>query len=165
MKKGNEVIYVGTIFAGASWENAAKGIMNPGDASVTVLWPFVSTLEEKYKEFLSEDAKNRELKARQEAEAKAAADKAAAELKAKEEAEVAAALKAKEEAEAKAAAELKATQEAEAKAVAEKLAAEKIAAAKLASAKKSTITCVKGKLTKKVTAVKPKCPVGYKVKK
>jgi hypothetical protein len=31
--------------------------------------------------------------------------------------------------------------------------------------KKSTITCVKGKLTKKVTAVKPKCPAGYKVKK
>ena len=30
---------------------------------------------------------------------------------------------------------------------------------------KTTITCVKGKLTKKVTAVKPKCPNGYKVKK
>jgi hypothetical protein len=30
---------------------------------------------------------------------------------------------------------------------------------------KTTITCVKGKLTKKVTAVKPKCPRGYKVKK
>jgi hypothetical protein len=29
---------------------------------------------------------------------------------------------------------------------------------------KSTITCVKGKLTKRVTAVKPKCPTGYKVK-
>ncbi len=29
----------------------------------------------------------------------------------------------------------------------------------------STITCVKGKLTKKVTAIKPKCPPGYKVKK
>jgi hypothetical protein len=28
----------------------------------------------------------------------------------------------------------------------------------------STITCVKGKLTKKVTAVKPKCPAGYKKK-
>ncbi len=28
--------------------------------------------------------------------------------------------------------------------------------------KKSTITCVKGKITKKVTAVKPKCPTGYK---
>jgi len=31
--------------------------------------------------------------------------------------------------------------------------------------KASTITCTKGKLTKKVTAVKPKCPSGYKVKK
>ncbi len=31
--------------------------------------------------------------------------------------------------------------------------------------KRTTITCVKGKLTKKVTAVKPKCPTGYKVKK
>ena len=30
--------------------------------------------------------------------------------------------------------------------------------------KKTTITCVKGKLTKKVTAVKPKCPAGYKKK-
>jgi hypothetical protein len=32
-------------------------------------------------------------------------------------------------------------------------------------AKKTTITCVKGKSTKKVTAVKPKCPSGFKVKK
>jgi hypothetical protein len=31
-------------------------------------------------------------------------------------------------------------------------------------AKKSTITCVKGKMTKKVTAVSPKCPAGYKKK-
>jgi hypothetical protein len=31
-------------------------------------------------------------------------------------------------------------------------------------AKKTTITCVKGKLTKKVTAVNPKCPSGYKKK-
>ena len=30
--------------------------------------------------------------------------------------------------------------------------------------KKTTIICVKGKLTKKVTAVKPKCPSGYKKK-
>jgi hypothetical protein len=36
---------------------------------------------------------------------------------------------------------------------------------KAAATKKTTITCVKGKLTKKVTAVKPKCPSGYKVKK
>ena len=32
------------------------------------------------------------------------------------------------------------------------------------SAKKTTITCAKGKLTKKVTAVAPKCPAGYKKK-
>ena len=37
--------------------------------------------------------------------------------------------------------------------------------AKAAVTKKTTITCVKGKLTKKVTAVKPKCPADYKVKK
>ena len=128
---------------------------------------------------------------------KAAADKlivdakAAADLKAKQEAEAKAAaeLKAKQEAEAKAAAELKAKQEAELEAAAEKLIAdvkaaadakavsEKIiqdakleaerilAAAQAAATKKTTITCTKGKLIKKVTAVKPKCPVGYKVKK
>ena len=63
-------------------------------------------------------------------------------------------LKVKEEADAKAAAELKARQEADAR-----------AAARVAATKKITITCVKGKLTKKVTAVKPKCPTGYKLKK
>jgi hypothetical protein len=35
---------------------------------------------------------------------------------------------------------------------------------KVVSPKKTTITCVKGKTTKKVTAVKPKCPSGYKKK-
>lgn len=30
---------------------------------------------------------------------------------------------------------------------------------------KSTITCVKGKVTKKVTGTTPKCPAGYKIKK
>ena len=111
-------------------------------------------------------------------------EKAAAELKAKQEAEAKAAaeLKAKQEAEAKAAAELKAKQEAEAKATADKIAAikaaaeaaadaraaeikaEEEAAAKAAASKKTTITCVKGKLTKKVTAIKPVCPSGYKKK-
>jgi hypothetical protein len=127
------------------------------------------------------DKADAELKAKQEAEAKAAAElkakqeaeaKAAAELKAKQEAEAKAAaeLKAKQEAEAKAAAELKAKQEAEAKAALEKAAAElkakqeAEAKAALAAKKKITITCVKGKLTKKVTAVKPTCPKGYKKK-
>ena len=36
--------------------------------------------------------------------------------------------------------------------------------AKPVAAKKSSITCVKGKTTKKVTAVNPKCPSGYKRK-
>jgi hypothetical protein len=46
------------------------------------------------------------------------------------------------------------------------LAAKQEKAAADAAAKKSiTITCVKGKLTKKVTAVKPKCPSGYKLNK
>ena len=58
-------------------------------------------------------------------------------------------LLAKQEAEAKAAAELKAKQEADAKA---------------AVLKKTTITCLKGKSVKKVTAVKPVCPKGYKKK-
>jgi hypothetical protein len=117
-----------------------------------------------------------ELKAKQEAavkaaaELKAAADKAAAELKAATD-KAAADLKAKLEAEAKAAT---------AKALADKAAAEKLladtkaAAAKIladakakaaAATKKTTITCVKGKLTKKVTAVKPVCPKGYTKKK
>ena len=43
-------------------------------------------------------------------------------------------------------------------------AATKIAAEKTVVVKKLTITCVKGKLTKKVNAVKPVCPKGYKKK-
>jgi hypothetical protein len=45
------------------------------------------------------------------------------------------------------------------------LIAKQEAAAKAAVTKKTTITCIKGKLTKKVTAVNPKCPTGYKLKK
>ena len=36
--------------------------------------------------------------------------------------------------------------------------------APITSTKKTTITCVKGKVTKKFTAINPKCPVGYKKK-
>ena len=142
MKKGSEVLYLGTIFAGGNGPNGIKY------AATTVLWPFVPALDEAYSKFLIEDAQNQELKAKQEAVAKA---KAALELKAKQDAEAKAAvdLKAMQEAAAIAAAELKARQDAEAKA---------------ASNKKTTVTCVKGKLTKKVTAAKPKCPAGYKKK-
>jgi hypothetical protein len=69
------------------------------------------------------------------------------------------------EAQTKAAAELKALQEAEEKAAADQKAKQE-AATKPATVikKKSTITCVKGKTTKKVTAISPKCPSGYKKK-
>ena len=92
-------------------------------------------------------------------------NKAAAELKAKQaaDAKAAAELKVKQEADAKAAAELKAKSDAEAKVAAE-LKAKQEADAKAAATRKSTITCIKGKLVKKVTAVKPKCPTGYKKK-
>jgi hypothetical protein len=39
-----------------------------------------------------------------------------------------------------------------------------VATSKPAAAKKATITCVKGKTSKKVTAINPKCPTGYKKK-
>jgi hypothetical protein len=82
---------------------------------------------------------------KQKEQKKAEEERIAAELKAKQELD----LKAKQDAEAKTAAELKAKQEAEAKA---------------AALKKTTITCLKGKLVKKVTGVKPVCPKGYRKK-
>jgi hypothetical protein len=104
--------------------------------------------EDKQREFAQAEAVRlaAELKVKQETEAKAAA-----ELKAKQEADAkaAAGLKVKLEAEAIADAELKAKQEAEAKA---------------SALKKTTIICLKGKLDKKVTALKPVCPKGYKKK-
>jgi S1-C subfamily serine protease len=66
-------------------------------------------------------------------------------------------------ADAKAAADVRAAADkllADAKVEADRI----LAAAKAAALKKTTITCVKGKLTKKVTAVKPVCPAGYKKK-
>ena len=58
---------------------------------------------------------------------------------------------------------------ADAKALADKAAADAAAAKPTPSpspvVKKKTITCIKGKLIKKVTAVKPVCPKGYKLKK
>ena len=76
-----------------------------------------------------------------------------AEAKAKAAADAKAAAEAKASADAKAAAEAKASSDAQAAAV--------VAAA---NNKKVTITCVKGKLTKKVTGAAPKCPAGYKKK-
>lgn len=93
----------------------------------------------------AEKKKLTEEKTKAESEAKARAE---AEAKAKAEAEAKA--KADAEALAKAEAEAKSKAEAEAKAKAE--------------SKKITISCVKGKTVKKITAVKPKCPKGFKKK-
>lgn len=153
MKKGADVLYLGTIFAGGNGLNGAKF------AATTVLWPFVPALDKAYSEFLTEDAKNRELKAKQDAETKAAIDKAAADKMIAD---------AKIEAE-KVIADAKLQADkiiADAKLEAEKvIAGAKVVADRAAvSTKKVTITCIKGKLTKKVTAVKPKCPTGFKRK-
>jgi len=78
-----------------------------------------------------------------------------------EEVRLAVELKAKQEAEAKAKAEAEAKAKVEAEAKAK---AEADAKAKAALSKKTTITCVKGKISKKVTAVNPKCSAGYKKK-
>ncbi len=87
-------------------------------------------------------------KKKQASEDKAAADKAAADKAAAD----------------KAAADKAAADKAAAdKAAADKAAADK-AAADAKSKKLTTITCAKGKLTKKVTAPSPKCPSGYKKK-
>lgn len=132
--------------------NSSTITLNLISSSLT-LTAQLSELVEKLKLKQEENAKvGAKLRAEQELQARAAA-----ELKAKQDAEAKAAaeLKAKQEAEALAAAELKAKQEAEAKAKAAELAAAK---------KMKTITCTKGKLTKKVTSAKPVCPSGYKKK-
>ena len=93
---------------------------------------------------------------------KARADNNAAILKIKLEAEAMEALelKTKQDSEAKQAIEAVAKQ----KAIEEMLKAKQEAAAKAAAMRKITIICVKGKLTKKITAIKPVCPAGYKKK-
>jgi hypothetical protein len=250
MKKGDEVLYLGTIYAGGGYNEIAKGNLSVrGVASVTVLWPFISKLDEQWSIFLAEESKLLEaITSRKEAEAKAAIDREKRIITAKDlgqfyreqtschsnniyaylqsnklgdwtdvasvegwislndkchqpwtiyraekgeflrwrlgdysgnwkvfsdpikettsirEFEIAATqLKAKEEAEAKAAADLRARQESEAKAAVD-LKAKQEAEAKVAALKKKTVTCVKGKVTKKVTAVSPKCPAGYRKK-
>jgi len=111
---------------------------------------------------------------------KAAADKAAAAIaaanaatdaaNAKADAAIAAANAATDAANAKAdaankAAELAAiTAQLNAKAAADAVTAANLALKLAKSKKASTITCVKGKLSKKVTGVNPKCPSGYKKK-
>jgi len=150
IQKGNVRYYLGAVGglqAGITNCNAPLGRFAPngGMSGVNPAHTSLALIKEA-EDFVANEKKLEA--AKQEADTKAAA-----ELKAKQEADertrVEAELKTKLEAEAKAAAELKAKQE---------------AVVKAAALKKTTITCVKGKLIKKVTAVKPKCPTGYKKK-
>jgi hypothetical protein len=129
--------------------------------SSTITMNLVSSSLTSTAQFSEIVAKASEAKSKQDADAKTAA-----ELKAKQEADAKAAaeLKAKQDADAKAAAELKVKQEADAKVAADiKAKQDADASARAATAKKkTTITCIKGKTLKKVTAVQPKCPIGYK---
>lgn len=160
VQKGNVRYYLGAAGgsqAGISNCNGSfnKFAPNGGMSGITPTYKFLSLIKE------AEDyvANEKRLEAMKE-EARVAA-KLKAKQEADERARTEAELKAKLEAEAKAAAELKAKQEAE---TAAELKAKQEAEAKASALKKTTITCVKGKLTKKVTAIKPKCPSGYKKK-
>ena len=130
-------------------------ISSMDSSSITV--HFASSTQTSSNEFIDLVTKSTELRSKLDQEVQAKA-RAASEARAAE------ALKMKQEADAKAAEELRVKEEALAKAASD-LKAQQDADAKAAALKKTTITCVKGKLTKKVTAVKPKCPSGYKVKK
>ncbi len=136
---------VGGLQAGITNCNAPLGRFAPngGMSGITPTYKFLSLIKEA-EDFVANEKKLEAMK--EEA-------RVAAELKAKQEADervkIEAELKAKLEAEAKAAAEFKANQKADAKA---------------AALKKPTITCIKGKTTKKVIGVNPKCPAGYKKK-
>jgi hypothetical protein len=238
MNRGNEVLYLGTIYAGGGWADIAKGNTSVrGVASVTVLWPFIENLDQQLSKFLAEEVELRKLEAAEKKLQEEAAQKlirdrndavqndtyykdesachsiginaelqglldgkwvSVAETKGWDKATNCATthpvqpwtfatlkeglelrwrfwlvnqfevygpqFRAKPTTEAKAAAELKAKEEADARAAFEKAAIENSIRDKAAATKKVTITCIKGKLTKKVTAVKPKCPAGYKKK-
>ena len=154
VEKGDTRYYIGPVGgqqAGIpncqSASSATFGV-GGGISGITATNKFLSLIKEA-EEFVANEKK---LEAIQEAA------RVAAEVKAKQEAE------AKVAADSKAALQLKAKVEADAKALADRLAAEKLAATKAGSLKKTTITCLKGKLTKRITAIHPKCPTGYKKK-
>lgn len=76
MKKGNEVLYLGTIYAGGGWTDIARGnFAVRGVASATVLWPFMKILDEQWIAFLKEEKELIETaRAKKEAEAQAAVE-------------------------------------------------------------------------------------------
>lgn len=154
IKVGDEQLYVGALSASEGpsactppdnpiWKDPFWSVNASG--TYFTAQAFTEVISRAEKHLVEVQRIEAEIKIRNETEL-ALAELAQEQLKAKQEVEARAAAD-------KAAAELKAKQEAEAAALA--------AAAK---SRKTTITCVKGKLTKKVTGVNPKCPKGYKRK-
>lgn len=167
-----------TISVEGSWLNVRSGIQIQDSYSVeqrfqlikpvsfpdisegkALLETIVKGKSTRYQEELKRIEQEAQAKIQAEVTAKAEAE-AKAQIQALQKAETE--LKAKQEAEVKAVADVKAKQEADAKAEAARILAE--ARVKAAALKKTTITCVKGKLNKKVTSIKPVCPSGYKKK-
>jgi len=130
---------------GTQMKSNKHTLLISGMDSTSITVHFASSTQTSSSEFKDVVTKSAELRSKLYQEAQSTA-KVAADAKAASD------LKAQQEADAKAAADLKAKQEAEAK------------AAVAPPANKSSITCIKGKLIKKVTAVNPKCPAGYKKK-
>jgi hypothetical protein len=148
VQKSNIRYYLGAVGAAQAGITNCNGSFtrfapNGGMSGLTPTHKFLALIKEA-EDFVANDKKLEAMKEEV---------RVAAELKAKQEADerarIEAELKAKLEAEEKAAAELKAKQE---------------AVAKSNAIKKTTITCAKGKVSKKVTGVNPKCPPGYKKK-
>ena len=76
MRKGNEVLYLATLFAGGGWNVITEG--NPthrGDAAATVLWPFIPTLDAEWARFLTEETEIKAAEAKKKFEAERAAQK------------------------------------------------------------------------------------------
>jgi hypothetical protein len=130
---------------GTQMKSNKHTLLISGMDSTSITVHFASSTQTSSSEFKDVVTKSAELRSKLYQEAQSTA-KVAADAKAASD------LKAQQEADAKAAADLKAKQESEAK------------AAVAPPAKKSSITCINGKLIKKVTAVNPKCPAGYKKK-
>lgn len=149
----NGYTYLGASGAGSYWnhncENYLPALYQTTTNAADPVYLFLDLIAQAEK-YLEASQAAAELKAKQESELKAEA-----ELKAKQDAE---------EAAIKAAAELKAKLEAEAIATAMEKARQE-ADAKAAASKKSTVICLKGKVVKRITGKKPKCPSGFKLKK
>lgn len=157
VEKGNTRYYLGAA-GGLQWgvpncqsDSLATFGVGGGMSGITATFKFLSLISEA--EGIVSADKKKEEDARLAIEAKA---KAEAELKIKEEAEA----KLKAEAELKAKLEMEAKADADAALKAQEEA--RIKAELLG--KKITISCSRGKLLKKITAVSPRCPSGFKLK-